>query len=198
MTIHAMTPFATDRNLGAAYNRAMALVPEDDWAAFFDHDMMLTTREWYPQLEEAVAFQPGAGAFVAMTNRIAAPWQQIGDPNNHDVYHHRQFGAERLKARTLLDITHTKGFGGVLFCVSKAAWQAVGGFPDGLLCVDHGLHFKLQRAGYKVWLLESLYVYHWRRAFGDELPKDTPRAAGCPCRGEESKPTRRLRLPEPS
>jgi len=197
--IVAMTPFSSDRNLGAAYNQAMSLVPEDGWACFLDHDMMLTTREWYRQLEEAVTAFPDTGAFVAVTNRIAASWQraQEADLDNHDIAYHRKIGRARLAQRTLLDITMTQGFGGVLFCLSKSAWREAGGFVDGLFCVDHQMHFALRRAGRRVYLLESLYVYHWRRAFGDELPQDTPRAANCPCRGPEKNPSIRIQLPSP-
>lgn len=190
-----MMPFALDRNLGAAYNRAMDLIPEGEWACFLDHDMMLTTRQWYAQLVEAVTFRPEAGAFVAMTNRIGAFWQQTGDKQCHDIAAHREYGRQRMAVRSLLDITDTKGFGGVLFCLSKAAWREAGGFADGLLCVDHSIHFRLRAAGRRIYLMENLYVYHWRRAFGDELPADTPRAKDCPCRGPEPRPTTRIPLP---
>lgn len=191
-----MMPFALDRNLGRAYNEAMALVPDGGWAVLLDHDMMFTTREWYRQIAEAIVLLPHAGAFTAVTNRIAAPWQQVGDRTNHDIAQHRRFGAERLKVRTLLDITNTKGYGGVVTVLSKAAWQRVGGFVDGLLCVDHQMHFALRSAGYRNYLIEGLYVYHWRRAHGDELPEDTPRAANCPCRGPEPTPWQRIVLPD--
>lgn len=191
-----MTPFAADMNYGRACNEAMSLLPDDAWGCILDHDAMLTTREWYRQLQEAIRFKPDAGAFAAVTNRIAAPWQQVGDRNNHDIVHHRRCGSERLQVRTLLDITDTKGFGGVLICLSKIAWREVGGFVDGMLCVDHQMHFALKRAGYRNYLIEGLYLYHWRRAFGDELPSETPRARQCPCRGPETMPTIRLTLPE--
>lgn len=191
-----MTPFSLEGDLGAAYNRAMRLIPDGDWACLMDHDAMPTTREWYRQLVEAIEFKPDAGAIVAMANRIAAPWQQIGDRENFDVAHHRAFGAKRLAHRTLLDVTATKGFGGVLFAISKAAWARVGGFIEGAtLCVDHGIHFALRDAGYRIYLLESLYVFHWRRAFGDELPKTIRRVPNCPCRGPEPTPTVRIALP---
>lgn len=194
-----MTPYALDRNLGRAYNEAMALLPEDAWGAFLDHDAMNTTRDWYRLIVEAIAFKPDAGAFVAVTNRIDAAWQraQEADPENHDIGYHTAIGLARLKRRTLLDITDTKGFGGVHFAVSKTAWREAGGFADGLLCVDHSLHFGLQRAGRRVYLLENLYVYHRRRAFVGPLPQDTPKAKGCPCRGLERMPSTRLVLPEP-
>lgn len=207
-----MMPFATDMNLGRAYNEAMALLPAGAWACFLDHDAMWTTRRWYHQLEEAIRFLPSAGAFVAVANRIGPRWQTAAATPEmqrqlfgrvlsadwrdvHAVDAHRRFGAERMKTRTLLDATDTKGFGGVAFCISKDAWQRAGGFVDGMLCVDHGMHFALRRAGLRVYVLEGLYVYHWRRAYGDELPGDTPRAADCPCRGDELQPRTRVTLP---
>lgn len=193
--LFAMTPFAIDGDLGRAYNECMALIPEDAWLLCMDHDMMLTTREWYRQVVEAIAFKPEAGAFVACTNRIAPPWQQVGDAENYDIAHHRRFGTERLKVRTLLDITDTMGFGGVLFALSKSAWQKVGGFVEGgMLCVDHRMHFALRAAGYRVYMLESLYVFHWRRAFGDNLPSTVVKVK-CPCRGPEAMPHVRIALP---
>lgn len=197
MTLHPMTPYALDRNLGAAYNRAMTLIPDDDWMCFLDHDILLTTRDWYRQLVEAIAFKPDAGAFVAVTNRIDATWQRAAesDRENHDIGYHTRIGLARLQVRTLLDITDTKGFGGVCFALSKAAWREAGGFADGLLCVDHSIHFRLRAAGRRMYLHEGLYVYHRRRAFIGKLPDDTPRAANCPCRGDEPMPTDRLELP---
>jgi GT2 family glycosyltransferase len=197
VTVLTMVPYALDRNLGRAYNEAMALLPDDAWAIFLDHDAMPTTREWYRQFVEAIEFQPQAGAIVAVTNRIDAVWQRLPGVNreNHDIGYHTTLGLQQLKVRTLLDVTGTKGFGGVLFAVSKAAWAQVGGFADGMLCVDHSLHFKLQAAGRRVWLHEGIYAYHRRRAFVGELPKDTPRVANCPCRGPEPMPTERVTLP---
>lgn len=196
--ILAMTPFSLERNLGRAYNEAMALLPDGSWAIFTDHDAMVgLTREWFSVIAEAIAFKPDAGAFVSVTNRIDASWQRAeeADRENHDIGYHTKIALDRLKRRTLLDITDTKGFGGVCFALSKAAWAQAGGFADGLLCVDHSMHFGLQRCGRRVYLLENLYVYHRRRAFIGPLPDDTPRAENCPCRGPEPMPTVRIALP---
>lgn len=156
---------------------------------------MPTTGLWHRQFQEAIEFLPHAGAFVAMTNRIASKWQRTGDRESNDIAWHREFGKARTKVRTLLDITDTKGFGGVMFAVSKTAWQEVGGFADGLGCVDHSMHFRLQRSGRKVFLIEGLYAFHWRH-FGEPDPTELfPKAADCPCRGPEPIPTVRLSLP---
>lgn len=193
--IFPMIPFREDCNLGKAYNEALELLPDGAWAIFQDHDAMPTTPHWFRQFREAIDFLPDAGAFVACTNRIASPWQQVGDAKSNDIAWHRKFGAERAKLRTLLDISGTKGFGGVLFAVSKTAWREVGGFADGLGCVDHSLHFGLQRIGRKVYLHEGLYVFHWRH-FGEPDPTSSaPKAANCPCRGREEMPAVLISLP---
>ena len=151
-----MVPFRQDKNLGRAYNESMALLPEGAWAIFQDHDAMPTTPHWFAQFAEAIEFLPGAGAFAACTNRIASPWQRVGDEASNDIAAHRRFGEERRKLRTLLDISDTKGFGGVLFALSKDTWRDVGGFADGLGCVDHSLHFGCQRIGRRVYMIERL------------------------------------------
>lgn len=202
--LFAMTPFSLEMNLGAAYNEAMDLLPDGAWAALLDHDIAFTTKLWYRQLQEAIAAAPRPGAITAVTNRIAAPWQRVGtadwvrcdEREAHNMADHYKLGAELANKRTLLDITETKGFGGVVICLSKAAWREVGGFADGLLCVDHSIHFRLAAAGFRNYMHEGLYVYHRRRAFGGELPRDTPRAKGCPCSGREKMPTLRVRIPE--
>jgi len=191
----AMTPWRDDANLGLAYNLAMGRLGADEWALFVDHDAMPTTALWHRQFREAIEFRPDAGAFVAMTNRIASSWQRCGDSESNDVAHHRRIGAERAKVRTLLDISGTKGWGGVAFAVSRQAWADVGGFADGLGCVDHSLHFGLQRIGRKVWLVEGIYYYHWRHFREPDPTSKLPKAANCPCRGPETLPTQRITLP---
>ena len=193
--IYTHVPYREDANLGRAYNEFMEMLAPDDWAIFLDHDAMPTTGRWHTQFSEAIAFKPDAGAFVAMTNRIASPWQRCGDRDGNDIAAHRRFGTERLKVRTLLDITNTKGFGGVMFAVSRQSWARVGGFANGLGCVDHSLHFRLQATDRRVYLIEGLYVFHWRH-FGEPDPTSLhPKASNCQCRGPETLPTERLALP---
>lgn len=200
MNIFGFQPYSLVGDLGDQYNRHMEIIGDDDWAVLIDHDVITgLNRDWFHLIAEAIAFKPDAGAIVAVTNRIDAFWQRAteADPENHEIGYHTRIAVERAKRRTLLDITDTKGFGGVCFAVSKVAWRAAGGFAvGGLLCVDHSLHFGLRAAGYRIYLHEGLYVYHRRRAFVGQLPAGTKRIANCPCRGAEPTPTVRLTLPE--
>ena len=192
----AMTPFDLDKNLGRAYNNALALLPEDGWACLMDHDMMFTTPNWYAQLQEAIAYAP-QGTFTAVTNRIASPWQRAEevDRKNNDVQYHRKVGQARLRRRALLDISDSNGFGGVIICLSKATWRQVGGFADGLYCVDHSLFYKLRALELPSYLIEGLYVYHVRGSSEATPPMVAPKVPGCPCARKVPAPTQRLALP---
>lgn len=196
----AAIPYAEDRNLGREYNAEMAaLTGPDDWRIFVDHDALVgLSRDWFRLVVDAIAAVPDAGAIVAMTNRIDAFWQRVPDVDreNHDIEYHTRIALARQATRSLLDITHTKGFGGVAFAVSKAAWSQTPGFADGMLCVDHSIHFALRKVGRRIYLHEGWYVYHRRRATVGPLPADTPRVADCPCRGAEMAPARRVIYPE--
>lgn len=192
--ILALTPFAEDKNLGGAYNAAMELLPDNAWAIMQDHDAMPTTPHWFRQFREAIDFLPHAGAFVAMANRIGPAWQRCG-PAGDDVREHRRFGAERVNVRTLLDVTDTKGWGGVMFAISKAAWREAGGFADGFMgCTDHSLHFRLQRIGRRSFVHQGIYTYHVR-ASSEGNPGGMTYVPDCPCRGVELTPTQQVHLP---
>lgn len=198
--LYTFMPYAMDLNFGKACNDVMELLPEDGWACIIDHDMMFTTSYWYRQLQEVISAHPEAGAFAACTNRIASPWQRVDNAlpegtNPDDVREHRLVGEQRAhQNRTLLDITDTKGFGGVVTIVSKAAWKKAGGYGDGLYCVDHSLFFKLRTHGYRIYLIESLYVFHLRGSSGRRPPLVAPTVPGCPCRGVEKMPTERIAI----
>lgn len=191
--IQTFVPFRSDKNLGRAYNEAMDLLRADEWACFWDHDCMPTTPRWHDQFCEAIKFLPDAGVFVAMANRIGPSWQRCG-PAGDDVREHRRFGAERLSVRTLLDVTETKGWGGVMFALNKETWLEAGGFAEGaMFCVDHSIHFRLQSAGRRSYVIEGLYAYHVRAS--SESALKAPYVEGCPCRGAEQAPTERVALP---
>jgi len=191
--IFCCTPFRTDMNLGRAYNEVMERLAPDDWACFLDHDACWTTPHWHQQIADAIAAQPNAGLFTAVTNRIASRWQQASETLQlgDDIAAHRRAGQIRTANRQLLDVTDTQGIGGVVMVINKQAWGRVdGGFVDGLFCVDHNMHFAQRRLGSRVWLIEGLYVYHWRGSSRDpKVIRSAPKAE-CPCRT--------LRFPEPT
>lgn len=194
--IYAAMPFALDRNFGRACNEFLAMLPAGSWGAILDHDAMFTTPHWYAQMHEAIECRPDAGAFAVVTNRIASPWQRAPEAAaaGDDVQLHRRIGEARRGVRTLLDITPTKGFGGVVTLLSRDAWAETAGYADGLFCVDHSIFFRMRDKGRRAYLIEGLYVYHLRASSSKPGPQ-VPKWLDCPCRGTEVQPSERIALP---
>lgn len=161
--ILAMTPFREDKNLGRAYNDAMDRLGFDDWAVLMDHDIMFTTLKWYEQIGHAIMLHP-EGTFTGVTNRIWSPWQRVVNAGrSDDIELHRKVGEAQLGDPRLEDVTDWRpGWGGMLMVVSKKTWQAVGGFADGMECVDHKFHQAVAKSGRRLFCIKGLYVYHYR------------------------------------
>ena len=179
MTILTAIPYAPDWNLGAAYNSIMESLPADGWACLLDHDAMFTTPVWYRQLEDAISREP-QGTFTAITNRIGQMdprWQLIQgvDPDCHDIAFHRSIGQEMVEIPKLLDVTDEYHLmAGVMMLISKDSWISMGGFKPGLRGVDYAAHIALRNAGRRIFCIQGLYVYHWKRGDGSKFPKGTP------------------------
>lgn len=194
--IYTFIPYSKNQdkpNLGEAYNSFMSLLPnDDDWACFIDHDAMFTTYNWFKQLTEIISKYPNAGCFTAMTNRVGNPYQvlnsqleiieqcEIGERrkkhlellelnhSNHDIKYHRKIGEELYKNKNCVvsEIDSKHLLSGVLLLVNKKVWKEIP-FREGFLDVDNFFHKDCIQKGYKVYLIEGVYVYHWYRGNGD-------------------------------
>jgi len=173
--IHTYIPYAprsTHKNIGAVYNNFMQMLPEGDWACFLDHDAMFTTLDWYQQLEEIIdglkLSHPQAGLLTTCTNRIGNFEQRISgiEPQNHDIYYHRKIGKQRQieYGNSLRECEYL--ISGVVILISKEVWKKTVGFTDGFLGVDRDIDQKVRDLGYKTYIMDGVYCYHWYRADG--------------------------------
>ena len=178
--IYTNIPYATsdcDNNLGCAYNNFIDILPsENDWACFIDHDAMFTTTSWYAQLNRIISAHPSIGAFGVRTNRVAYPWQLLGniDIDNMNIGYHRRIG-EYLQKKYFLRISRGSNkndlgeydpsrFSGVVILIKKKTWKAIGGFkPDGFLGIDDDLRKRLYKNNIPFAIMDGVYVYHWYR-----------------------------------
>ncbi len=148
------------------------MIPEGDWACFLDHDAMFTTLDWYKQLEtiiESPEFpHQNIGLLTACTNRIGNLEQLTPcvDPQNHDIYYHREIGRQRQLdyGSSLRECDYL--ISGVVILISKEVWAKTQGFIDGFLGVDNNIDQQVRSLGYKTYIMDGLYCYHWYRADG--------------------------------
>lgn len=172
MAIAYHIPYNVDKNIGAYYNWAMEMLPNDfDFCCFVDGDSMFTTLTYGHNILDYIEKYPECGVFVCMTNRIGCEWQrQPGvDRNDHDMRYHRKLG-EKIQAENYSKIQDVSQIpeggplGGVLMLVRKDVWKKIGGFKaNGILGVDNHLHWSCKEHGEKVYLMKAQYRYHWYR-----------------------------------
>jgi GT2 family glycosyltransferase len=165
MNIYYFTPYALNKNLGAAYNHYMELLPnDDDWACFIDGDAMFLTPDWGHLIQKAIEAFPETGMFTCYTNRVGNKQQLYRGifSNNQDM------GAHRNIAKVCHEIgkNRTKKLSGpisgVMMIIQKKTWREFL-FKDGLLSVDNDISKRLLQAGKEIRLIESIYLLHYYR-----------------------------------
>lgn len=161
-------PYAPDKQLGQAYNKAMETVK--DWVLFIDHDIFLLNPEYYDACMNVIArVGHNAGWITAVTNRIACGLQLRPDaPQGDDILVHMAFAkklwVEHGDSVEMIDINlPTPGFSGFFLLTHREAWERSGGFIDGFLGVDNNYFHALRKAEYNTYVMPGIYCYHLYR-----------------------------------
>lgn len=163
--IHFISPYRTDKDLGLAYNQAMSLIPDGDWACITDYDVLPLTPDFGQIVEEYTKKYPDTGIFTCRTNRIGNPDQQMfGDSitNPNILFHFNT--AEEAKAKLFQSTEIKAPISGFLMVIKKDTWNKIK-FPEGRGClgVDNLFSNAIARAGMKILLMDSIYVWHTYR-----------------------------------
>ena len=163
--IFYFTPFALDKNLGAAYNQYMELLPDDeDWACFIDGDACFLIPDWGNVISKVVNENPDTGMFTCYTNRIANPQQLYSGrfSESADIRYHRNIAivCREVNPHKVFDLIHP--ISGIMMIIQKKTWKEFP-FSDGLLAVDNDISRRLLKAGRKVRLIKGIYMFHYYR-----------------------------------
>jgi hypothetical protein len=106
----------------------MALLEEDEWALFLDHDAMFLDRDWLSRAKRIIREHPSFGLLTCRTNRINNPFQKVeGHEDIHDLDHHARL-TEALwetHATRVTDVSFGKSISGVILLLSKQAFSAL-------------------------------------------------------------------------
>jgi len=167
MTVHDIIPFAQDKNLGAAYNKAMALIPDGDWACFRDGDTMYLTADYGNILHEYATRFPKAGILTCLTNRISTLSQgQLLNgtvSNDSDIKNHIKLAEEQKKLLYQVKPIE-RVISGFLMMVSKDTWNEVKFVEDRkCLVVDNLFSKHVMRSGRQILSMQGLYIWHTYR-----------------------------------
>ena len=181
MFIDVKIPWEPGKKLGYAINRAMETV--EDWVLILDHDVFLSLNPyWYDICINAIEkVGDSAGWITCSTNAIGCPLQRANfsnaqmeclfsekfDPAN--MLHHFNMAEAiyREHKGTIIDITEQSirwKLSGLFILTRRSVYDHIKdtyGLPgDKFLGWDNYYSDRLHEAGYKIYLLKDLYVYH--------------------------------------
>ena len=175
--IHYFIPYATDKNLGKAYNYYASLVKNpEDWICFIDADAMIgLVPEYGHRLEEYISMYPDTGLFTCLTNRVGTLEQCYNNTISEDpnILNHKKIAVE-LATKNHGKVTQlNKVVSGMMFLIKKSVFDSVGGFPeDGrILGVDNKICEKILEKNLKILVIESIYLFHFYRMDTGRLDK---------------------------
>ncbi len=166
MNIHYTTPYRSDKDLGRAYNEAIAYTPPHyTHVCLMDGDIMFLTPNWGTIIEEYVALHPDA-VLTCKTNRIHAVSKQLDRQLMTCVDVEQMIGhaTDRSHLRIVTPILPGEGMSGFLMVVPVTVWERVK-FVEGIGClgVDSQFRIDLHNAGVETLIMDGLLVWHTYR-----------------------------------
>lgn len=152
-------------DIGAYYNKCMAMIPDGEWGCFIDADAMILPARYAGKLmEDIVKKYPEIGMFGAYTNRVNNKEQLIeGYWDDFNMCNHHELGKALQDEYNTECVEARRPVSGVLMLVNKKAWKQCG-FPEGsFFGVDNNFNYYLLNRGWSVKLMKGIYCYHWYR-----------------------------------
>jgi len=191
MDLFVSNGFTKDRRHGAWLNILMESAP-CEWVMFHDHDIFLANPRWFDIVCSNIEKVPDAGLLTCMTNRLGNQQQLVPVARGlkEDFYDH--WTVARMIENNESPIEATRLISGIVMVTNKTAWRAAGGFRagGGIIGVDTTYHGKIAAAGFKVYIMTNLYVYHkyrvWDPALGTKEKAAWAKDKRNPCYVEES------------
>lgn len=162
-------PFRSDKNIGKALNDFCANVPEDDWICLQDGDMIYLTPDWGKQIEDVVRMHGDKySLFGATTNRLGRDIQRYKGEfsNNHDMKYHAGL-AKELSEKEWGEVKPASMIAGMLMLFPKSLWNKIK-FKENTPAFDDCFSKEVKRKGYKMAVMQGLYVYHLYRIWSDK------------------------------
>jgi len=167
LMIYIRSPYSFEKNLGAAYNKEMELLPnDDDWAILMDTDTLFLDVEQPRLFQKAIEANPNAGIYTCYASRTGMRKQQFENNKytlSADLKLHRQIAIDQLKKP--FSVIPIKGeIAGYCFAIKKSTWKSVGRFSEkGILSVDTDFSKRLIQNNLQIFLIENIYILHYYR-----------------------------------
>jgi len=164
--IHYIQPYATDKNIGRAYNGAIALMPDDCWVGIVDHDAMFLRPDSKAQIEHIIQDQGDKwGVLGVTTNRLAGAHQLYNNTFNEsgDIRVHLEI-ADKCHNDHYGKVVETKiNIAGVCMLFKKEMWLKVRGFKENSIRLDSEFTDSVMESGGRLGIMQGVYMFHLYR-----------------------------------
>jgi len=166
MWIEVKIPYEPKRKLAFAYNRAM-ISSVTQWVLLLDQDVFLCNPLWYKMCLDAIKQLKGtkAGLVACVTSGPRQKsLQKASSIESDNIEDHisiaQQVYQEHRNELIQVHIPVT----GFFMLIKRQAWKKVKfqAMNRGVGGVDIDFSKRLLEAGYSIWLMKGLYVYHRR------------------------------------
>lgn len=176
MKIWYSNPYNIQKKIGEALNDFCRIVPNnEDWIILQDGDICYLTPDWGNLIHESLKLEgDNYGLIGCYTNRLRGVHQlnEMKISNNHDMKHHFNVAKEYSKRDAGINDIGIMGVAGLFMAFKKKTWIEVGGFNENSIAFDTDFNVKVRNKGYKLGLINNLYVYHSYRIWNDINPAD--------------------------
>lgn len=173
MRIFYISPYRTDKNIGKSINEAVKAIDfmGDDWFVLTDHDTLWLLPDSKAQVER-ILDGTDFDILGCMTNRIRSAEQLIGGRFNEDdrIGEHIKIAAS-CQATGGNKVVSARGvLGAFMLCFRVSVFMKSGGFHEGVLNFDSIFCREAIHNGFKVGIMQGVYVWHSYR-LGSINPK---------------------------
>lgn len=166
--IEVKIPYSLDGKLADAYNEAMQTATSK-WVLLLDHDVFLaTTPYWNLLLEKTIEKVEKNEQNVGIISCVTSG-RQTGDPQKSDINiestdieNHMNIAKELYYKYGDFIKKRNVSLAGFFMLVNKDAWREIPfrSRGKGVNKIDKDFSSRILKAGYDIWILPGLYVYH--------------------------------------
>ena len=163
--IHYLQPFAMDKNIGGAYNKALRALPREDYVAITDQDT-LKFFGFAQRLNEVLNSleDPANTLLTCKTNRLKLPNPQVVEElyDQDSIAAHQEYFNNNWK-KYGTETERLKVAAGVLMVFNVGTLLNLGGFAENSIVFDKLISFKYLASGKRVLMAQGLYLFHLYR-----------------------------------
>ena len=169
MYIEVKIPFDEDRQLAMAYNRALQ-EGKSEWVLFLDHDVFLCNPRWYNMCLKAIDTLSVDPKAACITCESGGRWSKATEkskrrsPKNSDIEYHIEKSKEYYYKYGNMVHSRDKHATGFFMLLKREIAQEIGfnQVDKSINNIDIDFGDRLLEAGYHIYTMKGLYVYHRR------------------------------------